>query len=149
MIAAPANSTTDVQLHYLVRGYGSGRLCLSLRHGPLHFYRGPILHRDRDALSAYASGCFALGQPITLQGLGPGMWSLDAEGREATSEARLAPSAVAPTIYFAVMADDHDEFEANYEWQSVGQGQSVPSGLDVKLDLARKAPRRAEYVVST
>ena len=38
-------------------------------------------------------------------------------------------------IFFAVAEQRPDAFEPTYEWQEVAQGQSVPSGLDVRLSL--------------
>jgi hypothetical protein len=65
--------TKDLALRYGLRGLpGATRLCLELLRGPLHFYRGPVLHRRAELLSHYARGCFAVGQPVTLQGLGRG-----------------------------------------------------------------------------
>ena len=132
LLHAPANGTADLELRYIARGY-TGRLCLTLTHGQLRYYRGPVLHRDESLLTPYAKGCFTIGQPITLQGLGTGMYSLAAELRSATADAVLAPPP--PTVFFGVVEQVADAFVPTYEWQEVAEGQSVPSGLDVKLSL--------------
>ena len=66
VLNVPPNGTTDLSLRYVVRGF-TGRLCLTLTHGQLRYYRGPIIHRDTSLLKQYAKGCFEAGQPITLQ----------------------------------------------------------------------------------
>ena len=66
VLNVPPNGTTDLSLRYVVRGF-TGRLCLTLTHGQLRYYRGPIIHRDASLLKQYAKGCFEAGQPITLQ----------------------------------------------------------------------------------
>ena len=135
VLRTPVNTTKDLELRYAARGYGTGRLCLTLNHGPLQYYRGPILHHDSAQLKPYASGCFTLGQPVTLKGLGTGMYSLDAELRSSTTDAVLGEGAVHPTSWFAVVAGHEEEFQPTYDWQVVEEGQSIPSGLDVKLSL--------------
>ena len=136
VLRTPVNTTKDLELRYAARGYGTGRLCLSLKNGPLQYYRGPILHRDPAQVQQYASGCFTLGQPVTIKGLHTGMYSLDAELRSTTTDAVLGGGgAVHPTSWFAVVAGPDEEFEPTYEWQAVEDGQSIPSGLDVKLSL--------------
>jgi len=130
VLNVPPNGTTDLSLRYVVRGF-TGRLCLTLTHGQLRYYRGPIIHRDTSLLKQYAKGCFEAGQPITLQGLSTGMYSLAA----ALRDGRDAVSMTHAPIFFAVAEQRPDAFEPTYEWQEVAQGQSVPSGLDVRLSL--------------
>jgi len=131
VLNVPPNGTTDLSLRYVVRGF-TGRICLTLTHGQLRYYRGPIIHRDASLLKQYAKGCFEVGQPITLQGLSTGMYSLAAalrDGRDGAVSMTHAP------IFFAVAEQRPDAFEPSYEWQEVAQGQSVASGLDVRLSL--------------
>jgi len=130
VINVPPNGTTDLSLRYVVRGF-SGRLCLTLTHGQLQYYRGPLIHRDASLLKQYAQGCFSAGQPITLQGLGTGMYSLAAALRDGSD----AVSMTHAPIFFAVVEQRADAFEPTYEWQEVEPGQTVPSGLDVRLSL--------------
>ena len=66
VLSVPPNGTMDLSLRYVVRGF-TGRLCLTLTHGQLRYYRGPVMHRDPSLLKRYAKGCFDAGQPITLQ----------------------------------------------------------------------------------
>merc|ERR1719393_104579 len=109
-------------MRYVVRGYATGRICLTMQHGQLAYFRGPLLHHDLAQLAPYAKGCFSVGQPITLQGLGTGMYSLAAELRSATDETVLADTSL---IFFAVVAIDENlqPFVPTYEWQEVQEGQ--------------------------
>ena len=59
------------------------------------------------------------------------MYSLAA----ALRDGRDAVSMTHAPIFFAVAEQRPDAFEPTYEWQEVAQGQSVPSGLDVRLSL--------------
>ena len=56
------------------------------------------------------------------------MYSLAA----ALRDGRDAVSMTHAPIFFAVAEQRPDAFEPTYEWQEVAQGQSVPSGLDVR-----------------
>ena len=130
VLNVPPNGTTNLSLRYVVRGF-TGRLCLTLTRGQLQFYRGPVLHRDASLLKHYAKGCFDAGQPITLQGLRQGMYALAADLRDGGDAVSMTHS----PIFFAVAEQSADAFEPTYEWQEVQEGQSVPSGLDVRLSL--------------
>ena len=64
------------------------------------------------------------------------MYSLAA----ALRDGRDAVSMTHAPIFFAVAEQRPDAFEPTYEWQEVAQGQSVPSGLDVRRHATRPAP---------
>ena len=139
------NGTVDISMRYALHGLpGARRLCLVLQRGPLHFYRGPVLASDGAALSRYAKGCFAPGQPITLQRLPHGDYELDASLRAGPADARLAN---ATRVHFAVApeasADEAPAFEPSYEWQQVLPQQGVPAGLEVHLSVDGSGDRRA------
>jgi hypothetical protein len=95
----------------------------------------------------YAAGCFAPGEPITLQGLPVGEYQLLAGVLAAES---LLANASAP--FFAVAEPLAREpsaapgsasvFEPTYEWRELRREQSVPAGLEIQLPLDG-APRRA------
>ena len=57
-----AEATADVSLTYVLRGYSADRLCLDLRRGAP---RAGAIYAP--AARPYANGCFAPGQPVTLQ----------------------------------------------------------------------------------
>ena len=127
VINVPPNGTTDLSLRYVVRGF-SGRLCLTLTHGQLQYYRGPLIHRDSGLLKQYAQGCFSAGQPITLQGLGTGMYSLAAALRDGSD----AVSMTHAPIFFAVAEQRADAFEPTYEWQEGETFGDVFASLQVQ-----------------
>ena len=89
-----AEATADVSLTYVLRGYSADRLCLDLRRGAL---RAGAIYAP--AARPYANGCFAPGQPITLQRLPHGDYELDASLRAGPADARLAN---ATRVHFAV-----------------------------------------------
>ena len=148
MIYATAGAELkNISLRYAMTGLPSAtRLCLELYRGSLHVYRGPVLYRDANSLAHYAKGCFAVGQPVTLQKLVAGNYALRATAQNDAG----ANLATASTVVFGV--DDGTratatparppEFEPSYEWQSVLPGQSVPAGLEIQLSLG-ESHRRA------
>ena len=64
------------------------------------------------------------------------MYSLAADLRDG----RDAVSMTHAPIFFAVAEQRPGAFEPTYEWQEVAQGQSVPSGLDVRRHAMPPAP---------
>jgi hypothetical protein len=134
-----AEATADVSLTYVLRGYSADRLCLDLRRGAP---RAGAIYAP--AARPYANGCFAPGQPITLQRLPHGDYELDASLRAGPADARLAN---ATRVHFAVApeasADEAPAFEPSYEWQQVLPQQGVPAGLEVHLSVDGSGDRRA------
>uniref|UniRef100_A0A7S4BSV4 Uncharacterized protein n=1 Tax=Chrysotila carterae TaxID=13221 RepID=A0A7S4BSV4_CHRCT len=142
----PRNSsappTSSLQMRYAVQGGStqgrSVRLCLRLLRSPLRYYGGPLLSRDVDSMRPYAAGCFLLTQPVTLANLSVGSYALVAQLRDSGETLSNATSffAVSPSLEDeTTRGDTADDFAASYEWQSVREGQSVPSGLEVQLSL--------------
>ena len=121
----------------MLRGYSADRLCLDLR-------RGAVRRDLRAGGAADASGCFAPGQPVTLQRLPHGDYELDASLRAGPADATLAN---ATRVHFAVApeasADDAPAFSPSYEWQQVLPQQGVPAGLEVHRSVAGSGDRRA------
>ena len=155
VVFAEEKGNANITLRYHLGVSGADRLCLDLRRSPLRYYRGPILNRD-DSFAPYAKGCYAPGQPVTLQSLGLGQYQLTASA-ESSSGSRHGSA----TVYFAISppptgdhADAHDTggggggggdgggsreiFVPAYEWQVVAPGQSIPSGLEVKLTMHKQ-----------
>ena len=142
-IVAPADGATivvsdegdsaNVTLKYVLAAPGATRLCLDLRRAALQYYRGPLLRRRQDAAAhaPYAKGCYAVGQPVTLEKLSLGSFVLHATAEGAASGAVLGRA----TSFFAVTYVNAAAFVPTYAWQPVADGQSIPSGLEVKLQL--------------
>jgi hypothetical protein len=154
ILATASDDAAAVSVRYALVGAANlrqphAKLCLDLHKGPLNYYRGPILSREDAAFRPYASGCYAPGQPVTIQGLQPGSYRLAA--RALSADNAIQANA---TTYFGVSgrrdsgspqdpshappAERATEFVASYEWRAVRVGQSVPSGLEVRLELRRE-----------
>lgn len=135
----PFLDATNLTLRYASHGLvGAQRLCLELMRGPLRYYRGPLLYRDATAHARYASGCFAMGQAVTLQRLSPGNFMLQASARDGHDF-----PLVNTTVFFALadraspLADGGGaELEPTYEWQTVPPLATVPAGLEIRMDLS-------------
>jgi len=143
IILAGPDATANISLRYSLSAPGASRLCLDLQRAPLRYYRGPILDRE-STFSPYAKGCYAPGQPVTLQKLGLGAFLLSASA-ESSGGARLGST----SVHFAITpqpqgtltrAEGSDGpppsvFVPSYEWAAVGHDQSIPSGLEVRMQL--------------
>ena len=145
--ATGAASSKNLSLRYALTGLpGATRLCLELRRGSLYVYRGPVLHRDPEALAHYAKGCFAVGQPVTLQKLVAGNYHLRASAQSDAGVSLANASAVfgvddgtrADAEAQPAAAARPAELAPTYEWQDVAPGQSVPAGLEIRLSLGEE-----------
>ena len=142
ILAGAANSANFTLRYYLSAG-SVARLCLELKRAPLRYYRGPMLERDPASFAAYAKGCYAPGTPVTLQNLGLGSYLLAASAESsagATLGKAYAAFAIAPPFALPPSAADPDpdlpaSFVPTYEWAAVGATQSIPSGLEVRMQL--------------
>ncbi len=122
VFAAPHASgapTADISLRYALHRPGAEKLCLQLQLDG----------------QAYAKGCYALGQPVTLQRLRPGRYVLRAAANTAAG-VELADA----TSHFSVVASS--SFSPTYEWTAVKDDESVPPGLEVRLELHKDGEER-------
>lgn len=137
---------TDLSLRYAITGlHSASRICLRLLRGSLRMYRGPVLHRRVDALAHYASGCFAVGQPVTFQNLVAGNYALFAWAQDNAQQTLKNATAVIFGVddgtRSLVGPPRPSEFQPTYEWQDVPENQSVPAGLEISIALGEHQRR--------
>lgn len=141
VLSAGLEGHANLTLRYHLSAPGATRLCLNLRRAALQYYRGPLVRRADDAtLVPYARGCYTPGQPVTLQQLSVGSYALEAvveDERGGHLDDASCVFAVSRTLNDASAAsgDAQPALVPTYEWQVVAAGQSIPSGLEVKMTL--------------
>ncbi|KAL1527554.1 hypothetical protein AB1Y20_008942 [Prymnesium parvum] len=114
------------------------RICLHLSRAP----PAPLPSQPAEEFRTYAQGCFAIGQPVRLENLIAGNYSLHASARGAAGDLLCT----AAPVGFGV-EEGTAEFVPSYEWRPVAAGQSVVAGLELQLDLA--ASRRRARIPPT
>ena len=134
IVPTGAEASANVTLRYAMNAPAAKRLCLELKRGALQYYRGPLIRRATDpSLAAYAKGCYAPGQPVTIAKLPIGSYALHAMAEDGFGGILGEASSV-----FAVSRSHEakEVFTPSYEWAAVGPEQSIPSGLEVRLSLS-------------